>query len=211
MGKGKRTVTGMRSECSLFCARFPFPPSPLPFPRSALRLLERCSRAFQRATREGRLAVFDDAWSRINDRYYDQTFHGVDWDSQRINFRAQAAEAGSSQELYAVLRRMIAPLNDPHTRVFAPEEKFDWWRPRFVTVGFSIAEVDGQPTVVSVERNSAPQRAGIRAGRCDRSIDGEAALTIVQKPPGRLARRRHSFGAFSSVRKTSGWAYRDVS
>lgn len=98
------------------------------------------------ATRAGRLAVFDDAWARINERYYDQTFHGVDWDAQRMTFRALAAEADSSQELYGVLRSMIASLNDPHTRVFAPDEKSDWWRPRFVSVGFAIAEIAGLPT-----------------------------------------------------------------
>lgn len=130
-------------------------------------------------TREGRLAVFDDAWSRINERYYDRTFHGLDWDGQRTTFRSLAAEASSSQELYAVLRRMIASLDDPHTRVFSPEEKFDWWRPRFVSTGISIAEVDGLPTVVQVERGSAPQRAGVRPGDVIETIDGEAALPLV--------------------------------
>jgi carboxyl-terminal processing protease len=132
------------------------------------------------ATREGRLAVFDDAWARINDRYYDQTFHGLDWDTQRTTFRALAASADSSPELYAVLRRMIAPLNDPHTRVFAPEEKFDWWRPRFVSVGFAVAEVGGLPTVVKVDPASAAQRAGVRSGDVIVTVNGEAALSLVQ-------------------------------
>ncbi|HEV7474290.1 MAG TPA: S41 family peptidase [Pyrinomonadaceae bacterium] len=130
-------------------------------------------------TREGRLAVFDDAWARINDRYYDQTFHGLDWDAQRTTFRALAGSADSSQELYAVLRRMIAPLKDPHTRVFAPEEKFDWWRPRFVSVGFAVAEIGGLPTVVKVDPNSAPQRAGLRAGDVIETVNGENALALV--------------------------------
>ena len=154
-------------------------PLPLTLSSAAARAALNDAARVSTATREGRLAVFDDAWSRINDRYYDQTFHGVDWDSQRINFRTQAANSVTSQELYAVLRRMIAPLNDPHTRVFAPEEKFDWWRPRFVTVGLSIAEVAGQPTVISVEPNSAPARAGIRPGDVIEEVDGEAALKTV--------------------------------
>ncbi|HZE63572.1 MAG TPA: hypothetical protein VE056_06810, partial [Pyrinomonadaceae bacterium] len=67
------------------------------------------------ATRAGRLAVFDDAWSTINERYYDRAFHGLDWDAQRVAFRKLAAEAGSGHELYALLRRMVGALNDPHT------------------------------------------------------------------------------------------------
>jgi carboxyl-terminal processing protease len=132
------------------------------------------------ATREGRLAVFDDAWTRIYERYYDQTFNGLDWDAQRTTFRPLAAKTESGPELYALLRRMIASLNDPHTRVFAPEEKFDWWRPRFVTVGFAIAEIAGLPTVIKVDRDSAPQRAGLRAGDVIETVDGEAAVSLVR-------------------------------
>ena len=96
-----------------------------PFITPAARAAGNEAALISTATPKGRLAVFDDAWARINERYYDQTFHGLDWEAQRTIFRALAAKAGSSQELYAVLRGMIASLNDPHTRVFAPEEKSD--------------------------------------------------------------------------------------
>ncbi|MCA1604621.1 MAG: hypothetical protein LC775_03880, partial [Acidobacteria bacterium] len=86
--------------------------SVLPFSPVPLSCLARAELTFvSTATREGRLAVFDDAWSRINERYYDRRFHGLDWDAQRAIFRSLVVEAGSSQELYAVLRRMIASLH----------------------------------------------------------------------------------------------------
>jgi C-terminal peptidase prc len=136
------------------------------------------------STREGRLAVFDDAWSTINRRYYDPEFHGLahgqDWNVQRTIFRALASDANSGRELYAVLRRMIASLNDPHTRVYAPEEKFDWWRPRFVSIGISIREIGGLATVVEVEPDSAPRRQGIRAGDVIESVDGIPTLSVVK-------------------------------
>jgi carboxyl-terminal processing protease len=149
------------------------------------------------STREGRLEVFDDAWSTIDQRYYDRTFHGLDWDAQRTTFRSLAAEATSSQELYAVLRRMIASLNDPHTRVFAPEEKFDWWRPRFVSIGLSVREIDGLPTVVQVEKGSAPQRAGVRRGDVIESVNGTPALSLINH---RLADLFVSAGSSSRFR-----------
>jgi carboxyl-terminal processing protease len=153
-----------------------FPSSPFPpFPSAAAR----DAAAVSTATREGRLAVFDDAWARINERYYDRKFHGLDWDAQRTAFRSLAADASSNEELYAVLRRMIASLNDPHTRVFAPEEKFDWWRPRFLTIGLAIAEVEGLPTVVQLERGAAPQRAGVRVGDVIETVNGTPALSLV--------------------------------
>jgi carboxyl-terminal processing protease len=93
---------------------------------------------------------------------------------------------------------MIAPLNDPHTRVFAPEEKFDWWRPRFVTAGIAVREVDGLATVVEVERNSEPQRAGVRAGDVIETVNGEPAITLIN---GRLSNRMSSsrYRAFATL------------
>lgn len=116
------------------------------------------------ATVEGRLTVFDDVWETIQERYYDPGFHGVDWQAKRVTFRAAAARAGTGHELYDVMRQMIASLRDAHTRVYSPEEKFDWWNPRFVTVGLTTREVEGVPTVVHVEPGSPASRTNIRPG-----------------------------------------------
>jgi carboxyl-terminal processing protease len=179
MGKGK-TTSHLLQLVAVFIALsfYPFPFTLFPIPGA--RAAGNEAALISTTTPEGRLAVFDDAWARINERYYDQTFHGLDWDAQRTTFRALAAKAGSSQELYTVLRSMIASLNDPHTRVFAPEEKSDWWRPRFVSVGLALAEIAGVPTVIKVDNNSAAQRAGVRAGDVIESINGEAALALVK-------------------------------
>ena len=120
------------------------------------------------ATVEGRLAVFDDVWETIQDRYYDPKFHGIDWQAKRTAFRPLAARANSTQEFYDVLRQMIASLKDSHTRVYSPDEKFDWWNPRFVTVGVTTREVEGVPTVIQIEPGSAAARTDIRPGDRDR-------------------------------------------
>jgi carboxyl-terminal processing protease len=177
--KGNSLSTRVISLCVGLLLFFSFPVSL--FPSSLVTpIVSYDSAAASTATREGRLAVFDDAWNRIDERYYDRKFHGLDWDAQRTTFRPLAAEAETSQDLYAVLRRMIASLNDPHTRVFAPEEKFDWWRPRFVTVGLAIAEVEGLPTVVKVDPNSAPLRAGLRPGDIIETVNGQPAVSLIK-------------------------------
>ena len=133
------------------------------------------------ATRAGRLAVFDDVWETIDERYYDPRFGGLNWEASRVVFRPAAAEAKTTHEFYELLRRMIAPLNDAHTRVFSPEEKFDWWSPRFVTVGVSVREVEGVPTIVHVERNSAAEKAGLRAGDVVVNVDNTSVGEFIQR------------------------------
>ena len=116
------------------------------------------------ATMEGRLSVFDDVWETVRDRYYDPTLRGLDWEAEREKFRPLAARAETTAELYTVLRNMLSALKDPHTRVYAPDERFDWQHPRFISIGVSVREVGGVPVVVSVERKSEAERAGLRAG-----------------------------------------------
>jgi carboxyl-terminal processing protease len=144
------------------------------------------------ATRDGRLIVFDDAWETVRDRYYDPTFHGLDWQAERARFRPLAAEAASSAELYNILRRMLASLGDAHTRVYAPDERFDWRRPRFIGVGLSVREVGGLPVVFSVDPSSEAERAGLRPGDLVTSIDDEPALLV-------FARRLKEQGASSTT------------
>ncbi|HEV7857352.1 MAG TPA: S41 family peptidase [Pyrinomonadaceae bacterium] len=146
-------------------------------------------------TREGRLAVFDDVWETVSERYYDPAFHGVDWQAQRAAFRPQAALAVGASELYDILRRMVGSLRDAHTRVYPPDEKFDWQHPHFLSVGISVREVAAQPVVVQVERGSLAERAGLRAGDLITSVDGEPAQAL-------FARRLKEQSGFSTVAAT---------
>jgi carboxyl-terminal processing protease len=139
------------------------------------------------ATVEGRLAVFDDAWETIEDRYYDPKFHGIDWQAKRATYRPAAARAANTLEFYDVLRQMIASLRDAHTRVYSPDEKFDWWSPRFVTVGLTVREVEGAPTVIQVEGGTAASRTDIRQGDVIVSVDDVPVAEFV-------AQRMHNLG-----------------
>lgn len=131
------------------------------------------------ATLEGRLVVFDDVWETIQDRYYDPKFHGIDWRAKRTAFRPAAARAGTTHEFYEVLRQMIASLKDAHTRVYSPDEKFDWWNPRFVTAGITTREVEGVPTVIQIESGSAAARTDMRPGDLIVRIDDVPVADFV--------------------------------
>src|SRR5688572_29119280 len=144
------------------------------------------------ATIEGRLAVFDDVWETIQSRYYDPALNGINWQAKRNAFRPAAAKAASAYELYDVLRQMIASLKDAHTRVYSPDEKFDWWNPRYVTVGLTIREIEGVPLVVHVESGSAAARTEIRPGDTIVSIDDVPAAEFISNRLDRKSTRLNS-------------------
>src|ERR1044072_1161032 len=119
--------------------------------------------------------------------YYDPKFHGIDWQAKRATYRPAAARAANTLEFYDVLRQMIASLRDAHTRVYSPDEKFDWWSPRFVTVGLTVREVEGAPTVIQVDSNSPASKTDIRQGGVIVSVDDVPVAQFA-------AQRMRSFG-----------------
>jgi len=132
------------------------------------------------STIAGRLAVFDDVWETVEERYYDPTFRGLDWQGRRVPFREAAGKAQDSEQLYEVLRQMLAPLKDAHTRVYSPNSKFDWWNPKFITVGLTIREIAGQPTVTKVENKSEAAHRGLKPGDVLLSLDSTPVDNLLQ-------------------------------
>lgn len=124
------------------------------------------------------LAVFDAVWDTVRENYYDPNLRGVDWVAQRAEYRLQAAQAADKTALYGILRRVIGPLQDSHTRLFAADEKSDWQRPRSLGIGVMVREIEGQAVVVAVERDAPAARAGLRAGAVIEAVDGVPALEV---------------------------------
>jgi C-terminal peptidase prc len=133
------------------------------------------------STREGRLRIFDEVWEQVRERYFDPSLRGVDWQGARRDLRPLAGEAHDEAELYAILRRMLGRLRDPHTRVFAPEDGTDWRVQHYVSVGLSVRELGGAFVVADVERDSQAAREGVRAGDELLSVEGEASAALFAR------------------------------
>ncbi len=133
------------------------------------------------ATLEGRLRIFDEVWETVRTRYYDPSLNGLEWDALGAKYRKAATEAHGQDELYSIIRRMLAHLNDAHTRVFAPGEGTDWRETRRTSVGLSLRMIDGEIVVADVARDSEAERAGLRAGDAIVSVDGEPIASRYER------------------------------
>ncbi len=122
------------------------------------------------------LRVFDKVWETVDRRYYDRTFHGVDWRKMRDVWRPRAAEAGSTRDLdWLVLNQMLGKLQDGHTGVVMPEslsQRFyransDHCPPQETMLGVDVA--NGR--VLDVRRGSPADLAGVEPGWTLRSFE----------------------------------------
>ena len=117
------------------------------------------------------LEVFDFAWTRIHETYYDTTFRGLDWEGVRDELRPVAGASSSADGLRAVLLDMLSRWGDSHFGVI-PAEHADALNPEEVvggagepgTVGLELRVVGDRILVSRVGPSGYGQRAGVRPG-----------------------------------------------
>jgi C-terminal processing protease CtpA/Prc len=63
--------------------------------------------------------VFNQAWSFLNDHFYDPKFHGVDWSSMQTKYQKYAEASRTPDELRRVISLMIGELNASHLGISA--------------------------------------------------------------------------------------------
>jgi carboxyl-terminal processing protease len=128
-----------------------------------------------------RLQVFDEVWSAVNERYYDQRFNGQNWQALRDQYRPLAARTRNQTELYKLLKKMLSRLRDAHTKVYSPNERIDWQNTQVITMGISVREISGMAVITSVERDSQAQYSGIKVGDRIITVDGEPVQAIFTR------------------------------
>ncbi len=122
--------------------------------------------------------VFDFAWTRVHETYYDTTFGGLDWAGVRDELRPAAAATRSVHELRQLLGAMLERLGDSHFGVI-PAEYADALDPAHVegaagepgTVGAELRVVDGELVVFRVTEGGPAAAAGIRPGWVVEAMD----------------------------------------
>jgi carboxyl-terminal processing protease len=161
---------------------------------SALVIFSANSLFAQTSVKE-RAEIFEQVWSTISERYYDASFHGVDWKMVKKKYSARLKNAGSEREFYFLLDRMAGELRDSHTRVYSPAQRDERRKQKRAEVGISIKEIEGFAVIFSVAPGSEAERAGIKPGMIVRSVNNQPFKKAA-------AAARRSVGVSSSERAT---------
>ncbi|MEP6701910.1 MAG: S41 family peptidase [Betaproteobacteria bacterium] len=153
------------------------------------------------ATVEDREDAFDHVWHIVNDRFYDPSFNGVDWETVRLRYFPQLDWVRSDAAFYSLLGRMVGELRDSHTRVYGARDYRNRIESVMSTVGVRIAEVEGEVAVVEVFSATPAAAAGMRPGMIVATINGAAAAARLRRIDGEMSkdasperRQRNIFG-----------------
>ncbi len=120
---------------------------------------------------------FEHVWKTVNDRHFDPTFGGLDWQAVHDELRPKVENARSVEEARSAMSDMISRLHQSHFAIIpadvyenieAPAEKGD----RGGSTGLQIRVIDGKAIVTSIMPGAPAERAGVRPGWEIRSVKG---------------------------------------
>lgn len=126
------------------------------------------------------LKVFDSLWEKVNNKYFDAKFNGVNWAKMREIYRPKAEKSQNRQELLAILKQMLGELKTSHLDIWQTisrkkiERKIlDDFNPNTdvlqLSYGFSLRNIEGKSVV---ERTN--QSVNVKPGWTLLSIDGKS-------------------------------------
>ena len=121
-----------------------------------------------------KVAVFRQAWGIMRDSFYDDKFHGVDWNAVKEKFEPQAAGAKTSDELRRVISLMLGELNASHSGISAPAGGAAPSPVGKLGLGFDRSEYEssGKLKVSAVVPLSPAAVAAIKVGEVLTAVDG---------------------------------------
>ncbi len=146
-----------------------------------------------------RVATFETVWRIVDEKFYDETFNGVDWKAVHDRYAPLVAAAADDRELYPLLNRMLGELHASHFSIRPPESAAEavavpsdasWGG----DAGMTVRLVEGMPTVTDVASDGPAAKAGIRPGFVVTRIGGTDTGAICRRiAAGRLSPPAESF------------------
>ena len=110
------------------------------------------------------LAVFDRAWSLVNEKYFDPKFRGVDWAAMKVKYRPEAVAAADEDALYRVLNRMNGELKESHLSALSPRRAHERATEHQAAVGLRWLLLEGKRVVADIIPGGPAAAAGVRRG-----------------------------------------------
>lgn len=119
---------------------------------------------YRQATEPVADRVLDQVATTVSVRYYDRSYHGVDWGALVAHYRPLVESAPTVYRRYQLLQAMVARLGDSHTAVFSPDEVNGVEAADAGTTGAVFVTIGRDRVVARVAPRSPAASAGLRPG-----------------------------------------------
>lgn len=73
---------------------------------------------FRRNLKEEFAQVFEETWGQVNENYYDENFHGIDWAKMKQRYQQYAVHVNNRGDLRTLLNDLLGELNSSHQGFF---------------------------------------------------------------------------------------------
>jgi Tol biopolymer transport system component/C-terminal processing protease CtpA/Prc len=122
-----------------------------------------------------KMEVFDQAWSALNEGFYDAEFHGVNWKAMRAEYAPLVEGARTPDETRRLISLMIGELNSSHSGIAASMAERQAPSTGRIGVEFDATayQNEGKLKVAEVLELSPAALAGIRIGDVITAVDGK--------------------------------------
>ena len=105
-------------------------------------------------TAERRQQSFEKVWNTVNEKHYDPTFGGVDWQKMREIYQPKAQAAKTNEDFNGVLNQMLGELKLSHFAVFPPFAVADDSKTVSGVTGIELKWIDNQAVISRLPANS---------------------------------------------------------
>jgi len=83
------------------------------------------SHTFRRSMRDEFQQMFAETWANVKENFYNETFHGLNWEAKRVQYQSYVPHVLSRSDLRELITELMGELNSSHTgfTTFGDEEK----------------------------------------------------------------------------------------
>ena len=120
--------------------------------------------------------IFDEAWSAIDNGFYDPNFHGHDWDLLKSQFKPLAIKASTRDDFAFIFNWMLGQINASHMGFREGENREDLQRDRTGQLGIEVSPLqDGsvKVTAITTDMPADKTKSLLEIGTVITAVNGE--------------------------------------
>jgi carboxyl-terminal processing protease len=118
-------------------------------------------------------------WRTINEKHFDPTFGGVDWQKARETYEPKASAAKTDAELYSILRQMLGELKLSHFGIFPPDAEIQSAQSAEGITGIELRMLEGKAIISQIQSGSTAEKAGLKMGFAVEKVDGKTVSELL--------------------------------